>query len=74
VSYHRALEGGTFTGQGYGLTPDGSIIVGASQSTNGSEAYYWTAETGMVGMGDLVGGDFHSNARAISADGKVIVG
>ncbi len=28
----------------------------------------------MVGLGDLSGGDFYSNANAVSADGSVVVG
>jgi hypothetical protein len=41
----------------------------------GDKAFYWTAETGMIVLGDL-GGDagFQSVARAVSADGSVVVG
>ena len=38
------------------------------------EAFRWTAATGIVGIGDLPGGDFQSQARGVSADGRVVVG
>jgi probable HAF family extracellular repeat protein len=58
-----------------GVSSDGSIIVGGSNSTNGtSEAFRWTQSDGFVGLGDLSGGNFSSVASAISRDGTVIVG
>jgi probable HAF family extracellular repeat protein len=56
---------------------------GVSVQTSSSQAFRWTAETGMVGLGDLPGdlpgnpftvGASGSYARATSADGNVIVG
>ena len=38
------------------------------------EAFRWTENTGMVGLGDLPGGEFHSQANAADADGSTIVG
>jgi uncharacterized membrane protein len=38
------------------------------------EGFRWTVETGMVGLGDLPGGNHFSSANGISADGSVIVG
>jgi probable HAF family extracellular repeat protein len=38
------------------------------------EAFRWTPESGMVGLGDLPGGIFRSAASAVSADGLVVVG
>jgi probable HAF family extracellular repeat protein len=38
------------------------------------EAFRWTESGGMVGLGDLPGGDFFSYAIDVSADGSVIVG
>jgi probable HAF family extracellular repeat protein len=43
-----------------GVSADGSVVVGNSQSANGLEAFRWTQATGMVGLGDLPGGDFRS--------------
>jgi len=57
-----------------GISGDGSVIVGESNSTEGHQAYRWTQSTGMVGIGILPGGEFLSGATAVSADGKVIVG
>lgn len=56
---------------------DGSVIVGESRSfnsTNGNEAFRWTAAEGMVALGDLPGGGFQSWAYAVNADGSVVVG
>jgi probable HAF family extracellular repeat protein len=55
-----------------GMTPDGSIIIGASciDYTN-CRAFRWTQATGMIDMG---GPGSSSEALAISADGTVIVG
>ncbi len=36
-----------------GLSADGSVVVGVSNSASGTEAFRWTAGGGMVGLGDL---------------------
>jgi hypothetical protein len=56
------------------LTPSGHIIAGKTASSRGIEAARWEAATGWVGLGDLEGGTFASQALGISADGAVIVG
>jgi probable HAF family extracellular repeat protein len=58
----------------YGVSADGSTVVGYSYSTNGAEAFRWTAGGGMVGLGDLPGGSFESTAFDANADGSVVVG
>ena len=50
------------------ISADGSVIVGNS----GSQAFRWTQEDGMIGLGSL-GGTF-STADGVSADGSVVVG
>ncbi|MFG0329035.1 MAG: hypothetical protein ACF8PN_03965 [Phycisphaerales bacterium] len=41
----------------------------------GTEAFWWSAETGMIGLGDLPGDEwFHSFASAVSDDGRIVVG
>jgi probable HAF family extracellular repeat protein len=53
------------------------VVVGSSRSANSGtlpEAFRWTSGGGMVGLGDLPGGDFRSEAMAASANGSVIVG
>lgn len=60
------------------VSADGSTVVGVSAfqspTTSGSEAFRWTAGDGMVGLGDLPGGDFSSAAYGVSGDGAVVVG
>jgi len=68
------LPGGDFFSVATAASADGRVIVGYAKSTNGIEAFRWTAATGMVGLGDLSGGTFSSFAFAVSADGSVVVG
>jgi probable HAF family extracellular repeat protein len=68
------LPGGAGISRANGISADGSVIVGTGTSASGTEAFRWTAATGMVGLGDLPGSSFRSDATAISADGTVIVG
>jgi probable HAF family extracellular repeat protein len=68
------LPGGPVTSIANGVSADGSVIVGGSNSVLGQEAFRWTQTQGMVRLGDLPGGGFLSFARAISPDGGVIVG
>jgi probable HAF family extracellular repeat protein len=59
------------------VSADGSVIVGyANEPTfTGVQAVRWTAETGMVGLGERLPGDFFwSEAHDVSADGSVVVG
>ena len=68
------LPGGNFFSVATAVSADGRVIVGNAKSINGTEAFRWTAATGMVGLGDLSGGTFSSFANAVSADGSVVVG
>ena len=43
-----------------------AFMVGDGVSSNGAEAFYWTSQSGLVGLGDLAGGDFASNAKDAS--------
>ncbi|HYE95601.1 MAG TPA: T9SS type A sorting domain-containing protein, partial [Rubricoccaceae bacterium] len=47
---------------------------GDSRSGAGFEAFRWTEQTGMVGLGDLPGGAFESTAYDVTPDGSVVVG
>ncbi len=72
------LPGGVHRAVAEGISGDGRVIVGRSNSANNisanaTEAFRWTAEAGMIGLGDL-GGTFNSAALAASYDGSVIVG
>ncbi|GAB4108044.1 MAG: hypothetical protein Kow00105_13720 [Phycisphaeraceae bacterium] len=68
------LPGGTEISSAFSVTPDGSVVVGASMSAQGFEAFKWDAINGMIGLGDLPGGDYFSTARGVSSDGMVVVG
>jgi len=72
------LNGGMVESSATGISSDGDIIVGFSSSTPsgfGFEAYRWTEESGLLGLGSLPGGlAFFSSSWAVSADGMVVVG
>jgi probable HAF family extracellular repeat protein len=73
------LPGGDFRSGASGVSDDGSVVVGSSEIDETLlehffEAFRWTESEGMVGLGDLPGGSFHSKASAVSADGSVVVG
>jgi len=67
------LPGSDFFSRANDVSADGSVVVGASHSASGAEAFRW--ENGvMTGLGDLPGGPFSSTAKGVSADGTIIVG
>ena len=47
---------------------------GWSDSASGREAFRWTSDGGMVGLGDLPGGEFTSYATGVSGDGIAVLG
>lgn len=58
----------------YGVSRDGSVVVGSYLTDNLRErAFRWTEAQGLQDLGTLPGGDT-SVAYSISADGQVIVG
>ena len=56
------------------ISADGSVVVGISRGAAGLEAFRWTEADGMIGLGDLPGGSYFSDAAAVSADGLTVVG
>src|SRR5262245_5955624 len=68
------LPGGPFYSVARGVSADGSVVVGDSQSAAGYEAFRWTRSGGIVGLGDLAGGAYSSVANDVSGDGSVVVG
>ncbi|MBN1854001.1 MAG: hypothetical protein JW829_14820 [Pirellulales bacterium] len=71
------LPGGSQLSAATGVSSNGSVIVGYSQTASGSiEAFRWTSTDGMIGLGSLPGstGNSQTIANAISADGSLIVG
>ena len=57
-----------------GVSGDGSLVVGYSDSNKGREAFIWSNNTKMQSIGDLEGGEYHSEATDISSDGVLVVG
>jgi probable HAF family extracellular repeat protein len=58
------------------VSADGRVVVGGSRvslSKDGAEAFLWTAESGMIGLGELPGGN-SSGASSVSGDGAVVGG
>jgi probable HAF family extracellular repeat protein len=65
---------GFFESYAYGVSDDGSTVVGWGNSTTSfSEAFRWTQVDGMVGLGNIPD-NTASGALGASADGSVIVG
>jgi probable HAF family extracellular repeat protein len=65
-----ALAGGTDS-QAFGVSADGTAVVGFSDRAGGADAFRWSGGT-MTDLGTL--GGTISNAFAVSANGAVVVG
>lgn len=68
---------GQATSIAYGISGDGSTVVGSSSSTAGMRAFAWTSGGGMVNLGYLAGsgsGGSSSVANDASQNGSVVVG
>lgn len=64
--------GSSLSSRAAAISADGSTVTGNSLSASGFyEPFRWTRDGGMVGLG-IVPGEYHA-ARAISADGSVII-
>jgi probable HAF family extracellular repeat protein len=57
----------------YGVSADGSVVVGYTDNAVGPRAFRWTASGGMQDLGTLPFGNW-SVAYGVSADGSVVVG
>ncbi len=68
------FPGGDYESICASISPDGSVVVGTSKSTNGREAFYWKEGLGKQGLGDLPGGEIKSYGGDVSKFGSVIVG
>lgn len=71
------LEAPDYTGAATGVSQDGRVVCGWSDSSDGIRAFRWTAADGAqsLGVGYMPGSmDRVSKATAVSADGSVIVG
>src|SRR5688572_7758708 len=67
------LPGGGFNSNALAVSPDGRIVVGRGSPESGSEAFWWTLGSGMIGLGHAAGGDT-GEAMGASADGSVVAG
>jgi probable HAF family extracellular repeat protein len=67
---------GSSASEAYAISSDGTTIVGWSHNAVGdTEAFRTTVGVpGLIGLGDLGGGAFHSIAKGVSSDGSLIVG
>ena len=67
------LSGGSES-RAYGVSTDGSVVVGYGNIAGGSSrAFRWTAGGGMADLGVLTGGSY-SFASGVSKDGTAVVG
>ena len=55
------------------VSADGRVLLIASWGYQGGNPF-WSADTGLVWLGDLSGGPNRTEGKALSADGSVIVG
>jgi probable HAF family extracellular repeat protein len=67
------IPGGTFDSAAYAVSEDGLVVVGRGRSSTGIEAFRWTENTKMQGLGFLNGGKY-SCAYDVSEDGSIVVG
>ena len=49
---------GILNSEARAVSADGTVVVGMSNVNSGLEAFRWTLASGMVGLGDLPGGNF----------------
>lgn len=58
-----------------GVSADGTVVTGSARYPQSErEAWRWTADDGLVGLGELAGGAYYSQSYAVSGDGSVVVG
>jgi probable HAF family extracellular repeat protein len=70
----QSLPDGAEISSGWGVSGDGSAVVGLGWHTNyRAEAFEWTEATGVIGLGQPAA-DRSSRASAISADASTVVG
>ncbi len=71
------LPGDKFFSRAFGVSDDGTTVVGFSidASSSHGQAFRWTQEDGIVGLGYLDGAaNSWSTAYGISSDGSIVVG
>jgi len=76
------LGSGTLESRGFGVSSDGNIVVGSSDSSLGDQAFIWDSLVGMQSVQELLTNDFGldltgwvlQSATGISGDGRTVVG
>jgi len=67
------IFGGELGSGAYGITSDGSTVVGVGRSGGVQQPFRWTRDTGMIGLG-LPPGASSAVALGVSDDGSRVVG
>jgi len=68
------LPGGSFYSEAYGVSADGTTVVGYSRNANDDgEAFRWQNGT-MIGLGNLGGENPNSEAYCVSGEGSAAAG
>jgi probable HAF family extracellular repeat protein len=67
------LGGGSMSSMALGISPDGTVVVGESESPKGNEAFYWKDGV-MTPLGFLPGGGTVSRIYGASTLGAVLAG
>jgi probable HAF family extracellular repeat protein len=79
------LPGGALSlSYAYGVSADGSVVVGRSNSQVGDQAFVWTPQTGMLALSDILiasgidpaqdGWTVLTQASAVTPDGRFVAG
>jgi len=70
------VPGGVFYALGYGISPDGSTVVGQARACDGTceEAFLWSSATGFILLDPSHGADGSSGAVAATTDGSTVFG
>lgn len=62
------LTGGAYKSSAYGVSPEGSVVVGYGNSSLGQQGFYWTPGSGMAAIANTY------TAYGVSSNGSVVIG
>lgn len=68
------LPGSDRNTYGWAISPDGDWVTAYDTLNSNVMAALWSAQTGMIAIGDLAGGNDRSTATGVSNGGRVVVG
>jgi probable HAF family extracellular repeat protein len=72
ISPEFTVIGQTPEHQAWGVSANGEYVVGWRSGDGTMEAFRWDEVSGIIGLGDLPGGRFWSQANAVANDGVVV--